>query len=205
MFYILERQNAFKLLCTEKRMERGVFSVTRREIEAKLSTVGDYVKMDYLQQCLKKNLDFDTRKFALTKLAGIYETRNMLLEAGKLMRNAADINTTYEAKMNDFMKSAELLIKAGAFDDADVSLNKALACATEKQKPLLKAKAKEIYKTQATDMVKRDKRKNAMQAYEKLLSMELNPEEKRTVQQALLPLYEKLGKVSEYMQLSKSI
>ena len=32
--------------------------VTKREVEAKLASVGDYVKMDYLQQCLKKQLEY---------------------------------------------------------------------------------------------------------------------------------------------------
>jgi len=44
-------------------------SLTRRDIEAKLSSVGDYVKMDFLQQCLKKNIDFDTKRFVMVKLA----------------------------------------------------------------------------------------------------------------------------------------
>jgi len=28
--------------------------ITRKEVEAKLAGVGDYVKMDFLQRCLKK-------------------------------------------------------------------------------------------------------------------------------------------------------
>ena len=78
-------------------------SVTRKEMEAKLANSGDYVKMDYLQRCLKMQLDFDTKKFALVKLAGVYESRKMFLEAGRMMRNAADINATADSKFNDFI------------------------------------------------------------------------------------------------------
>jgi len=66
----------------------------RKEIEEKLQNVGDYVKMDFLQNCLRQQLDFDTRKFVLIKLAGAYELRRMFLAAAKLMKDAADINTT---------------------------------------------------------------------------------------------------------------
>lgn len=202
---LLNQHNAYKEESIKKSMEREGVVLTRKEIEAKLATVGDYVKMDYLQQCLKKSIDFDTRKFILNKLSATYEARNMFLEAGKLSRAAADINVTYESKMQEFIKSTVLFIKAGAFDEADVSVGKALVCATERQKPEIKNKIKEAYKVQAKDFIKKDKRKNAMYTYEKLLSLELNSMEKKEVQQSLLPLYEKLGKVKEYLQLSKII
>ena len=180
-------------------------TIARREIEAKLATIGDYVKMDFLQQCLKKQLDFDTRKFVLNKLAEIYESRKMYLEAGKLIRAAADINTTFENKMNDFMKSTELFIKAGNYDEADISFAKALASANERQKLAIKIKMKDICKMQASEFISRDKRKHAMLAYEKLLAMELDSAEKRGIQQQLLGLYEKLGKVKEYYAIQKNM
>lgn len=179
--------------------------ISRREVEAKLAVVGDYVKMDFLQQCLKKNLDFDTRKFVLTTLAGIYEDRKILAEAGKLMRASAEINTTYDAKMQDFMKSSELYVKAGVFDESDISFAKALACGSEMQKNILKQKRKELYVKQAEEWLQRDKRKHALDAYEKLLTMELNAGEKQKAHERLLELYEKLGKVREYSALKKTM
>src|SRR3989344_6408784 len=112
--------------------------LTRRDVELKLASIGDYVKMDYLQACLKKQVDFDTRKFVLTTLSGIYESKKMFLDAGKILRAGAEINVTFDAKMSDYMKSADLLIKAGAFDESDISFTKALACATDIQKANLK-------------------------------------------------------------------
>ena len=81
-----------------RRIDSKEATLSRREIDAKLAASGDYVKMDYLQACLKKPLDFDTKRFVMTKLASIYESRMMYLEAGKLVRNVADINTTYEGE-----------------------------------------------------------------------------------------------------------
>ena len=181
-------------------------NVSRREIEAKLANVGDYVKMDYLSACLKKNLDFDTKKFTLVKLSEIYESRKMYLEAGKLLRAAAEINSTFEGKMNDFMKSMELSVKGGNFDDAEVSYTKALACADGMQKERLRARRKTAYINQARDALAKDKRKHAMDAYQKYLSIpELNSQERLEVQTALLALYEKLGKITEYGALRRTM
>ncbi|MCX8158978.1 MAG: hypothetical protein N3D20_01655 [Candidatus Pacearchaeota archaeon] len=180
-------------------------SIKRFEIEEKLKNMGDYAKMGYLSQCLKKNLDFDTRRFVLLKLSEIYEARKMHMEAGKMMRAAAEITTTYEGKMNDFMKSAELFIKAGNFEESDSSYNKALAYAAGMQKDRLKNRRKEAYKLQGKEFLQKDKRKHAMDAYEKLLTMELTAEEKKEVQETLLMLYEKLGKIKEFYALKASM
>lgn len=186
--------------------QRGISEVSKAAIQAKLAEVGDYVKMDFLQQCLNKNLDFDTRKFVLTTLAGIYEQKSMYQEASKLIRASAEINVTFEQKMQDFMHAARLAIKATTFDEAHISLNKALACATERQKPALRENYKQFFITQAEDFLKRDKRKHALETYERLLSLDtLTPEEKRKAQVALLPLYEKLGKIREFMNLKKQL
>src|SRR3989344_740251 len=124
---------------------------SKREIEEKISKVGDYVKIDYLSACLKSSLDFDAKKFALNKLASIYESRSMFVEAGKLMRISADINTTFDAKLADFAKSADLFVKAGNFDEADVSFAKAIACGNQRQKEDMKLKRKNMYMAQAKD------------------------------------------------------
>lgn len=183
-------------------MESG--TITRREVEEKISKIGDYVKMDFLQQCLKKQLDFDTRKFVLVKLSQIYESRKMYLEAGKLLRAAAEINVTYDGKISDYMKSTDLYIKAGAFDESDISFAKAIGSATEIQKNGLKTKRKDMIKMQADEFMKRDKRAHALTAYEKLLSLpEVSPSEKKDIQNSLLGLYQKLGKVREFGNLQK--
>ena len=180
-------------------------TVTRKELEDKLKNVGDYVKMDLLASALKMQIDFDTKKFILLKLAEVYEARRMFSEAARMMRNAAEINTTYDGKMNDFTKSFTLFIKGGSFDDGDVSFAKAIGCATELQKARLKTTRKEAYKAQAKEYILKDKRSHAVIAYEKILSFELTPEEKRESQSTLLMLYEKLGKVKEFYALKANM
>lgn len=180
-------------------------AITRREVEDKLKTIGDYVKMDFLSQCLKMQIDFDTKKFILLKSAEIYEARRMFSEAAKMMRNAAEINTTYDGKMNDFLKSCTLFIKSGNFAEADVSFTKAIGSATELQKRKIKDVRKEAYKMQAKEFIGRDKRSHAVEAYEKILTLELTPEEKREAQSVLLGLYERLGKVKDFYSLKANM
>lgn len=170
----------------------------RHEIEARLVKMGDYVKMDYLNDCLKSNLDFDTRKFVLIKLAGIYEGRKMYHEAGKLYKIIAELSTSVQSKINDYLKSGEFFVKAGKFSEADLSFDRALGIANATQKFEIDRAMKEFYKTQARAYLTRRKRRNAMEVYEKLMSLSLSLEERKEIKSALLELYKDLGKVREF-------
>jgi hypothetical protein len=57
---------------------------------------------------------------------------------------------------------------------------------------------------QAKDYLKRYKRKNAMIAFEKLLEINLTDPERKEVQNTLLDLYEKLGKIREFYNLKRN-
>lgn len=177
---------------------------TKREVEEKLKSMGDYVKMDYLSRCLKNNLDFETRKFVLNNLSKIYESRGMYSEAGRLSKSSADINTTFDGKINDFMKSVELFIKAGNFDEAENTFNKSVVLGNSNQKVDMKMKKKLFYFNQAKEYTKRDKRKHAMETYQHILTLELTDTERTNIQNALMELYQKLGKIKEYYNLKKS-
>lgn len=180
--------------------------VSRREIEERISNVGDYVKIDYLSRYLRKPLSFDTRKFVMVKLAGIYEARKMFVDAAKLMQTAADINTTFQGKIDDFVSSGRLFIKAGDYDNAEISFKRAGACANGLQKNHIKSVKKEFYKTQAKAHLEKDQRQRAMKTYEHLLqSGELAHDEKIEIQEKLLGLYEKLGKIRDYYDLKRMI
>jgi len=176
---------------------------TKGEIEMRLGEMGDYVKMGYLQGCLRNNLDFDTRKFVLVKLAGLYEVRRMFLDAGKMMRAGAEINTTFQGKINDFVKSMELFVRGGAYDEAEVSSRRALSFANDRQKGEVKKSLLEFYKTQARLMEQKNKRQGALKIYEKLFEMSDEGVERDKIKEKLLELYEGLGKMRDYFRLQK--
>src|SRR3989344_1600558 len=179
--------------------------ISRKAVEEKISTMGDYVKIGYLSNCLKKSLDFDTRKFVLTTLSKLYEDRKMFNAAGKMLSFAADINTTFNGKISDFLNSTELFIKVGSYDEADLAFKKATSIANISQKTELKKRVKEIYQIQAKEHLKKDRRKNAAEVYERLLTVDLDPQEKDEIKAKLIVLYESLGKIREFYSMRRSL
>lgn len=178
---------------------------SRKEIEEKLGKMGDYVKIGYLTTCLKNQLDFDTKRFVLLSLASLYESKKMFSDAGKSMRQASDISTTDQSKVGDFLKASELFIKGGNYDEAELTFKKAMSIANTKQKDELKNSVKGYYLAQSNSYLKKDKRKQAAEIYERMLSMDLNSVEKNEIQKKLLALYENLGKIREYYVLKQRI
>jgi len=177
----------------------------RREIEERLKGLGNYVKIDYLASCLKQQIDFDTKRFVLIKLAELYKEKKMYLESGKMMQNAAPINTTNKAMINDYILAAEMFVKAGNFYSADMAFEKALGCSGDNQRFEVKQIKIDLYKSQAEHYLKNDKRSGAAIAFERLLELNLAPTERREIQEKLLNLYEKLGKIREYSNLKRAM
>ncbi len=178
---------------------------SRKEIEARFNQMGDYVKIGYLTSCLKNNLDFDTRKFVLVKLAELLENKKMFLDAGRMMKSVAEINTIFQGKVDDFVKSAELFVKGGNFDSANAAIRDAVSASNEKQKSAIRTKAREIYKMQANTLLAQNKRSRAVKIYEEMLATELDINERNDIQKSLLNLYESLGMIKEYNLLRKRI
>jgi len=185
-------------------VDRPIIERGRMEIEAKLKGMGDYVKMSYLQRALKSGLDFDSRKFVLTKLAEIYEQRKMYLEAAKMLKAAAEINTTFKDKIKDYMKAVEMFVKGGEFTESDRIFAQALALGNESEKYAMKIQRKNAYLAQARFFLSNDKRNNARLIFEKSLTLDLDMQEKKDVQKQLLELYNKLGLVREFYKLKDS-
>jgi len=179
-----------------------VKEMTKEDIEKKFRDMGDFVKMDYLSSCLKNRLDYDTRKFVMVKLSGLYEEKKMFAEAAKMMLSAAEINVTYQNKINDFVKACELFIKAGDYGSSESSMKKALALASEKQRDEIKNSVKEFYKTQARSLMENDKRKSAIELYENFFRTGLEETDSES-KEKLLKLYDSLGMIKEYKRLSK--
>jgi len=186
-------------------VDKPIDEKKKQKIEKKLESMGDYVKMSYLQRALHSQIDFDSRKFVLVRLAGIYESRNMFLEAAKMIKNAAEINTTFKDKINDYVRAVELYIKGSNYDEADLVLAQGLALASKQEKDALKNRVKEFYKSQAKFLFNEDKRNQARLAYEKLLTLDISFSERLDIQKELLKVYDKLGLVKEYFAVKRSI
>ena len=172
-----------------------------REIEEKLSKAGEYVQMDYLRRALRSDLDFETKKYVLLKLARIYHSKRMFSEAGKMMKTAAEINTTFKSKIEDYMKSVELYIMGGDYIEADRVFGQAVALGNTQEKNEMKKRYKDQFLNLAKKQYSEDKRNNARKILEKTLTLELEIGERSEIQKMLLELYQKLGLMREYYKL----
>ena len=180
--------------------------LTKREIESKISNVGDYVKIDFLARCLKSNIELETRRFVLLKLSELYEKLKMYYESARSVRNASELNPSDDGKMRDLFRAMELFIKSENYEDAEVSFTRALSYAKEILKPELRRNRIQVYKNMTEDFAKKGKWRNAITAYEKFIRItEISAEERKKAQQELLKIYEKIGKVSEYGSLKRSL
>lgn len=177
-----------------------VFEKTRAEVEAKLKMMSDFLKMEYLESCIKQNTSLDVRKFCNHQLADLYEKRSMFSEAARNMSSVAEMAATFSEKIQAYMKETELWIKAAQYDRADEAFRKALASGNARDKEEMKKAILNLYKKQAEEYEKAKRNSNALKIYEKLV--EISPEsEKASIRQKLLYFYKTLGKIREYTVL----
>lgn len=182
-------------------VDKPIAERTRFEIDAKIKTMGEYVKMSYLQRAAKSQLDFDTRKFVLLELAKVYGQKGMFLDAAKSVRAAADITTTFKEKMGQFMKAVEFNVRGNNFAEAERIFSQALALGNDRERWEMKQLYKQLHFAQAQAYLKHDRRNNAKEMFQKMLSLDLNADERTQIQNILLDLYYRLGNVREYHSL----
>jgi tetratricopeptide (TPR) repeat protein len=179
--------------------------MTKVEIEKELSGKGDYVLIDNITRFAKESIPTDTRKFIYTRLADIYEKRNMFADAADIYGKLADMSITSAEKGNNFVKETENYIKAGFFDKADLSIKKIISVIKATERPKIMISIKEFYKNQAKNYEKEKRRSLAVKTYEKLLTLNISENEKSEINQRLLGLYKELGMVGQYMAMSKKL
>lgn len=175
--------------------------MSRSEIEKEISTQGDFVQIDHLGALIKEDIPTDIRKFAMTKMADIYEKKMMFSEAAKIYNNLSVISIPFAEKIKYHVKEAELYIKGGYFREADAATGKAINQANAFEKNDIMFSIRQFYKKQAEIYEKEMRRSNAVRLYEKLLEISQTEAEKRDVRARLLVLYERLGKFREYNAL----
>jgi lipopolysaccharide biosynthesis regulator YciM len=181
-----------------------VFEKTRQEVEVKLGQMSDFLKMEYLESCLKNHMDFDVQRLCHQKLSELYDSRNMFSESAKNMSAVAELAATFKDKMAAYMKETELWIKAGLYDRAEEAFKKALASGSAREKEEMKKAIHDLYKKQALAYEKASRNSNALKIYELLLRISDEPE-KLEVKKKLLELYKRLGKIREYTVLRENL
>jgi len=182
---------------------------TLNEIQAKLAQFGsDMLKIEYLENCLKQlGIQNDAKRFIHLNLSNLYAGRLMWGLAAKNMDAAAECATNYADKINFYLKELYFLIKISDYLMIDKAFKKAMLCANEKEKPMIKTKLKTDLMNMALEYEKKNKRSSASSIYERLLEMPITTdEERKQLIDKLAKLNSGLGKIREavrYEQMSK--
>lgn len=170
------------------------------EIDAKLKTyLGDMVKIEFLENCLKQMLPNDAARFCHIKLSELYANRLMYGPAAKQLEAAADAAVTYKDKIDLYSKEITFLVKLNDYLGLDKAYKKAMLCASNNlEKEAITQHFKRTMMAQAEEYIKRTKRSNATQIYERLLTMPItNEQEKKDLMAKLASLNSTLGRLKE--------
>jgi tetratricopeptide (TPR) repeat protein len=170
------------------------------EIDAKLKTyIGDMVKIEYLENCLRQMLPNDAARFCHLKLSELYANRLMYGPAAKQFEAAADKAVTYKDKIDLYSKELVFLVKLSDYLGIDKVYKKATLCASNNlEKEAITQHLKKTMMAQAEEYIKRTKRSHATQIYERLLTMPItNEQEKKDLMAKLASLNSTLGRLKE--------
>ncbi len=177
---------------------------TKKQIQERADSMSDFLKIEYLEECLKTPITFDIKKFVQDMLIEIYLQRKMYSQAAKYAVSNSEISVRYIDKIENYLKAAKLYVKAGMLNDADICYRKSLACGNIEQKKQVEGEIIRYYWEQAENFEKQDKRVHAVRIYEKLRQLVKDENQKSEIKQKLIKLYERMGKIKEAVDLKRS-
>ena len=177
------------------------------EIDRKLKTyIGDMVKIEYLENCLKTMIPNDASRFCHIKLSELYSGRLMYGPAAKHLDSAADTAVTYKDKIEFYMKEVIYLIKMNDYLMIDKAYKKALMLANNNEKIMVKDSLKKLLLDQAVEYDKKNQRSKSAQIYERLIEMPiLNDEERKELMTKLAGLNSKLGRLKDAVRYEQMV
>jgi Arc/MetJ-type ribon-helix-helix transcriptional regulator len=177
--------------------------ITIQEVEEKLKTMNDFLKMEYLESLSKKQNPIEVGKYVRKQISRLYADKGMYSNSAKQLEAWADMAVTFKEKIEAYILEVEMWIRAGEYNNADDIIKRALANATLTEKTIIKERIKQSYINQALMLERRNERNKALKIYERLYSTETDVNKKEDIRKKLLDLYEKTGKVREYMMFKK--
>ena len=181
-----------------------VLEKNKGEIEIKASKMSDFLRMEYLESCLKQFRDFEIQKFCAWELAKLYENRFMYPEAVKYIFKFQEITGNPLDKKKAAQKEVELLIKGGFYDKAESAIKKAAGMMNDAERFELKRNLINWYKDMANKAEKSGKNSELAKVYEKLVNYVVD-NEKIEMKRKIAFAYKKLGRIKESMEIEKDI
>ncbi len=176
----------------------------KKEIEIRVSKMSDFLKMEYLESCLKKFSDHEIQKFCCVELSRLYESKFMYLEAVKYIFKFQELSGNPMEKKRASQKEIELLIKGGFYDKAESVVKKTLTMLNDSEKMELKRNIVSWYKVIGEKAERMGRNAEIIKVYEKILPY-TSDNERNHIKLKLIDSYKKLGKIREAIELEKDL
>ena len=189
-----------------KRTSEEKENVTEDDVRTRLKTLSPMLQQEYLENLLRRmNLTPELKLMISREIVELYVRRGLWSNAAKIMESAAISFHNPNTKRDIYKQAGILYARACDFLTADDCFKRAVEQAMDKEKPFLKKEIETIYLTEANNFENIGKRQKAVDIYERI--KRTNPEEsvKRKINEKLVVLYEKLGKIREHLDLRDSM
>ncbi|MFA6974189.1 MAG: hypothetical protein WC238_05660 [Parcubacteria group bacterium] len=179
--------------------------MSMQEIETILKNKNDFVKIDLLTRFIdEERPEGEIKKVCYMMLGEIYERSLMFNDSAKCYDRAGELSP-WKEKKNLHIKAAQLYIRGGDFQKAEGLIKNAVSESSTFERKEMLTGFKKYCIFVAESLERTRKLGDAIKVYEKTLLMELSDEEKRIVRERLMNLYQKLGKVREYLDMKSSL
>ena len=191
-----------------KRTSEEKQNPTEMDIREKINAISHspVLQQEYLENLLKRiAIQPSIKIFASRILADVYARRGMWASAAKTMENAASTFLNPNTKRDIYKQAAVLYLKAMDLLMAEDCFRKAIENSMEKEKPFLKKEIEQMHLAEAANMENNGKRARAVEVYERMLRLNPDPLLQRRIQERLVVLYEKLGRIADHLTLRDSL
>jgi len=179
---------------------------TEDDVRMRLKTLSPMLQQEYLENLLKRMaLDSQLKLMISRELVELYIRRGLFSNAAKTMENAASTFLNPNTKRDIYKQAGILYVRATDFMMADDCFRKAVDHALEKEKMLLRKEIEGIYLTEAHNFETIGKRGKAVEIYERILRSSPTPDIQKKINEKLLHLYEKLGRIRDHLNLRDSL
>ena len=181
-------------------------TITKDEILQTLRNKSDFIKLEYLERQLKKNLPAEIRKDVFSIIAEIYTNKSWYNMAAKNYNNAAELSKTFKEKREFYFASVLNFIKARSFLEADDAFTKLLVLSTDKEKQEAKENYVSLFLSEAEKYFKEKNYVNSITFFSRVLEkISLKDARSSEVKKNLVMLYEMIGKPGEATKIRQSM
>lgn len=181
-----------------------VLERNRKEIEERARTMSDFLKMEYLELCIRKINDADALRYCFSELSKIYESKSMYPEAIKYIIKFQETCSTQSEKNKAMQKEIELLIKAGFYERADLALKELIKHVSEGEKLGIKRTVIELYAQLMKKYEISGRNSELIKIYSRLVNY-LSDRDRDEIKKKMVISLKKVGKIRESIELEKEL